>query len=397
MSIPPLDTNELQQQLLVLQEEVTELRKKNADLNERLTAYSMITSGQTSLINKFVDKVPFGVMMLNEKNIIIQANAAAGKIFAVLPAEMVGQSGENYFKSFYGDEKHLARDGTVNVQKMHCANNDKYIMRSAFISSEGSENVIVETFMDITEIKQAEQELINTNKTKDEFLGMISHELRTPLNVIKGYSSLLEDEISGVATEDAQSYIHKIQDAETLLNGIVNNLLELSDLTSGKIKADNIPIDVQMIATQLQYRLESDCKNSGNKLIIKTEEIEPFEQDLALLMKALYEILVNANKFTENGEIVLTVSLKEKEGQNWLSFEVSDTGCGMTEETVKNIFSAFHQADSSFTRSYEGLGLGLGIVEKILHIIGAEVNVKSKVDEGSCFTVLVPYEPVNAA
>lgn len=271
MSISSVETSDLHQQLLALQEEVTGLRKTNADLSERLTAYSLITTGQTSLINKLVDQVPFGVMLLDENHTITHSNEAAGKILGVAPSEMTGKSSENYFKCFDEEEKKPARNhnGEVSFQQMRCINNDKYIMHNAFVSDEGSEKVIVETFMDITDIKQAEQELIKTSRTKDEFLGMVSHELRTPLNVIKGYCSLLEEEISDVASYEVDSYINRIQTAERLLNEIVNNILELSDLTSGKIKADYIPIDVQMISTQLQYRLESKFESDGNKLTIK--------------------------------------------------------------------------------------------------------------------------------
>jgi len=186
---------------------------------------------------------------------------------------------------------------------------------------------------------------------------MISHELRTPLNVIQGYSSLLEEELTNIESDDASMYVERIHSAGDMLLQVVNNLLELSDLTAGKIKADYIPIDLQMIVTQLEYRLASVFTDNGNKLVFKYEDIEPFEQDLALLMRVLYELLVNANKFTENGEVTLFISLEKKDGVDWLCFKISDAGCGMTEDTVKQIFTAFHQADASLTRSYEGLGL----------------------------------------
>ena len=380
----------LEEQLLSLQKEVDALRIQNADLNERIKAFMLINSGQISLINKLIDKVPFGVILLNENHHITHANAAAGIIFSCPVSEMTDQHCNNFFENY--EEPVWGPDETISLQKIKNIRNDKYILHSAFVSDEGSQKIIVETFIDITKIKKAEQELLKTNKTKDEFLGMISHELRTPLNVIQGYTSLLEEELGHEKSEDVSSYIEKINTAGESLLRLVNNLLELSDLTAGKIKADHIPIELDMIITQLQYRLEKDFENSGNKLLFKNEEIKPFEQDLALLMKVLYELLINANKFTEAGEITLSVSIKNKDGMDWLSFAVSDTGCGMTDNTIMQIFNAFHQVDSSLTRSYEGLGLGLSLVEKIVHIINGYIEVESEVGKGSVFTIYVPYQ-----
>lgn len=397
MSVSNTNIEALEQQLLALQNEVEELRKKNMDLDERLRAFSLINTGQISLINKLIDKVPFGVMLLDEQLTVIHANAAAGKIFSASAYEMKGQHCNTYFKCYdqHNNCPALVSDEEISLQQITCVSSDKHVIHSAFVSDEGSEKIVVETFIDITEIKQAEQELIKISKIKDEFLGMISHELRTPLNAIQGYSSLLEEELIDMKNTDASFYIKKIHQAGEMLLKVVNNLLELSELTAGKVKIDTIPVDLKMIVTQLQYRLEKDFENKGNKLIMKYEEIRPFEQDLALLMKVLYELLVNANKFTEGGEVTLSIFIQKKDKTDWLCFKISDTGCGMIEDTVKYIFSVFHQADSSLTRSYEGLGLGLSLVEKIVNLINGYIEVESELGKGSTFVISLPYEPVN--
>ena len=379
----------LEQQILALQKEVELLRKKNTDLDERLKAYSLINLGQTSLINKLIDKVPFGVMLINEKRIITHANDAAGKIFSMPASKLTGL----YSNDFFAPSEFTPDD--ISTEKIACLNNGKYVMHSAFISDEGSEKIIVEAFIDISEIKQAEQELIRINKTKDEFLCMISHELRSPLNVIQGYSSLLAEEVKNINSTDAISYVEHINRAGDTLLHVVGNLLELSDLTAGKVKSNIIPITLEMIVTQLQYRLEKDFADKGNTLVFKYDEIKPFEQDLALLMKVLYELLINANKFTESGEVRLSISLQAKDGKDWMQFEISDTGCGMTEKIIKQIFDAFHQADSSLTRAHEGLGLGLSLVEKTVKIIGGVIDVKSEIGKGSVFIISVPYQAAN--
>lgn len=135
---------------------------------------------------------------------------------------------------------------------------------------------------------------------------------------------------------------------------IVNNLLELSDLIAGKVNIDIIPIDLDLIVTQLKYRLEKDFSANRNKLIFECEEVKVFEQDLVLLMKTLYELLLNANKFTKDGEVTLSIFVQKTSDNDSLYFKISDTGCGMTGDTMRHVFSAFHQADSTLTRSYEG-------------------------------------------
>ncbi len=395
--MPDSDTpNRSQQQLAELQHEVETLQAKNRDLEARLEAYAKINSGQTSLINKLVEKAPFGIMFIGDDHKVIHANAAAAKIFGTSADKMTSQHCERYFKCYRSDSgcPAINREKDIVLQPTECMDPEKFILHSAFTSDEGSENIVVETFVDISEIKKAEQELLKVNQTKDEFLAMISHEFRTPLNAIQGYGSLLQDEIFQLRNPDAEQYIEKILSASDLLHRIVNDILELSDLTAGKIKADNIPVDISMIVSQLQYRLEKEFVENNNTLELDIEAIPPFEQDLALLMKVLYEILANANKFTENGKVTFSAKLEQKDGADWLNFTIKDTGCGMTEETIKQIFTAFHQADSSLSRAYEGLGLGLSLVEKILHIINGYVDVTSKLGEGSTFSVYLPYDPV---
>ncbi len=387
---------DLLQQVKNLQEEVASLQSKNSDLEEQLKAYSFINTSQISLINKLMERVPFGVMMINDRQEVIHANPAAAKIFNTTTQQMERQHCNQYFQCY--DAKNscpvLSEDREFNLRSIPCANEDKHILHSAFVSDEGSERVVMETFIDVTEIKKAEEELIRINKTKDEFLGMISHELRTPLNVIQGYGSLLQEELQRYKSKDKDFYLEKIMYSGEQLHEIVNNLLELSDLTAGKIQADFIPIDLEMIISQLQYRLEKEFTEHGNTLHFDYEAIEPFEQDLALLMKALYELLNNANKFTENGTVTMSVKLEQKDGADWLNFTVEDTGCGMTAQTVEQIFEAFHQADSSLSRTYEGLGLGLSRVEKIVHIINGHIEVESELGVGSRFSVMLPYERV---
>jgi len=381
-------TADLEQNMLALQEEVELLRTSNADLNERLKAYSSINIGQTSLINKLIDKVPFGVMLINEEHLIIQANGEAESIFSMTAAELEGLNCNDLFSTHIGDKKVLDKKLITRLE------NGKYVMHSAFVSDDGSGKLFVKSFVDISEVKIAEQELIKINQAKDEFLSLISHELRTPLNVIQGYTSLLGDEISKTENKDAISYIDHINDSGEKLLHLITRLLELTDLTAGKVKVDALPVSLDIIVTQLQYRLEKPLAAEGNELIFNCEDIPPFEQDLALLLKVLYELLSNANKFTEKGVISVSISIQDRNEKKYLCFEIADTGCGMPEKIMEQIFGAFQQADSSVSRAHDGLGLGLNLVEKSVKLLQGYIEVKSKIGKGSTFTLYVPYKEI---
>ena len=400
MAISSTEMEDNKKKVASLQKEVIELRKINADLNQQLNTYSQLNSSQVLLINKLVDKVPFGIILLDEQRKIIQVNAAGANI---MDSSAEAMQGADYCKYFNCDA--MVKESSpvfdtgleTSLQQVDSSYNGKQILHSAFSNHEGSESIVIETFIDITEIKQAEEELINLAKIKDEFLGILSHELRTPLNAIQGYGSLLEEDIKDSISADSELYLEKIKEAGGMLLKVVNGLLELSDLTAGKLKADFIPIDIQMIVSQLQYRFNDEFEKKGNKFIIESENIEPFEQDLLMTMKVLYELLDNANKFTDEGDIRLSISLEKNDHADWIKFKITDSGCGMTEETMRLIFTAFHQADSSLTRSYQGLGLGLSIVEKIVQLINGHIEVESHFGVGSTFTVLLPYTKIALA
>ena len=157
MSVSKNNVTTLEQQLLTLQEEVETLRKKNTDLNERLTAYSLINTGQISLINKLIEKVPFGVMLIDQNHSIIHANAAAGKIFDTSASKMNGQHCNNYFKCYNDNNNNcpaLDSPEEISLQKITCVDSDKYVMHSAFVSDEGSEKIIVESFKSVELIQK---------------------------------------------------------------------------------------------------------------------------------------------------------------------------------------------------------------------------------------------------
>ncbi|SHN15768.1 PAS domain S-box-containing protein [Cyclobacterium lianum] len=221
---------------------------------------------------------------------------------------------------------------------------------------------------------------------KSEFLANMSHEIRTPLNGIIGFTDLL---LKTGLTEVQNQYIGIVnQSANTLLN-IINDILDFSKIEAGKLELDINKTDIFELAGQATDVVSYQAQNKGVEMLLHLEKDFPrfiFIDDIRL-KQILINLLGNAVKFTNEGEIALRIQtiamLNEKE--RIVRFEVQDTGIGISEENQQKIFDAFSQEDGSTTKKYGGTGLGLTISNKLLFMMGSELKLESKLDEGSKF------------
>ena len=231
---------------------------------------------------------------------------------------------------------------------------------------------------------------------KSEFLANMSHELRTPLNAIIGLNYLLKDSLK--QPEVAEDYVAKIDQSSKILLSIINDILDMSAIESGKLvlakKVFNIKESIYSL-TSLYYQ---QCKNKGIKYESITNNIkyEVFIGDSYRLRQIVLNLLSNAIKFTNPGG---TVSLKLSETEIndkkiFLKIEVSDTGCGMSDDMQKRLFGKFEQEDSTTVREHGGSGLGLSISKSLIELMNGEIFVSSKLGVGSKFTVEIPLEVV---
>ncbi|NHE58226.1 response regulator [Cyclobacterium plantarum] len=221
---------------------------------------------------------------------------------------------------------------------------------------------------------------------KSEFLANMSHEIRTPLNGIIGFTDLL---LKTDLTEVQNQYIDIVnQSANTLLN-IINDILDFSKIEAGKLELDINKADIFVLAGQATDVVSYQAQNKGVEMLLNLEKDLPrfiFIDDVRL-KQILINLLGNAVKFTNEGEIELkiqTISV-QNEKERLVRFEVRDTGIGISEENQKRIFEAFAQEDGSTTKKYGGTGLGLTISNKLLAMMGSELKLESKLDEGSKF------------
>ena len=237
-------------------------------------------------------------------------------------------------------------------------------------------------------------QLYESNQVKSDFLSTMSHELRTPLNSILGFSEVL----GGIEQLDAKQkrYVANIQSSGKLLLAMINDILDVAKMDSGKMNVNVTEFSIERIVSA-QCDMARPLAEKKNIALVEDvpEGLPPLQQDQNRIQQAINNLLSNAIKFTPEGGTVKVI-VKRDENDNMLVLSVSDTGIGISEEDQKKIFEKFRQgsaaiADSVMTREYTGTGLGLSIVKEICKLLQGEISVESQLAVGSVFTIRIPW------
>jgi signal transduction histidine kinase/DNA-binding response OmpR family regulator/CHASE3 domain sensor protein len=244
------------------------------------------------------------------------------------------------------------------------------------------------------ELEKRGRELAAASRHKSEFLANMSHELRTPLNAIIGIAEMLREDAEDDGQDALVEPLGRIHRAGGHLLHLINEILDLSKIEAGKLELHLEEVELAAAIREFAATAEPLAARNGNRLIVEyPQDIGSIRSDTTRLRQIVLNLLSNACKFTEQGQVRLSL----RADPDWLTISVADTGIGMTAEQIGRLFREFSQADSSTTRRYGGTGLGLAISRKLARLMGGDITIESAPGVGTTFTVRLPVQPARPA
>jgi PAS domain S-box-containing protein len=374
-----------------------------SEVKERMRAEESL-SEERKVLRALIDNVPDFMYVKDADCRFLLANlAVARQMGAKTPEELLGKSDFDFYPpelaaTFYEDEQNVIRSGQAVVNReekgVDSHGNESEIMTTQvpLRDKNGRVTGLVGIGHDITHLKKVQEEMKvareaaeAASRAKSEFLANMSHEIRTPLNGVMGMTDLaLETEL----TPEQREYLETVKMSGDSLLTVINDILDFSKIEAGKIDLEAIDFNLRndLETTLRTLALRADEKGLELMCEVAPEVPEIVRGDSNRLRQILMNLVGNAIKFTDHGEIAVKVQVESKEGLDSLChFTVADSGIGIPEDKRELIFMPFSQADSSTTRKYGGTGLGLTISTRLVQMMGGKIWVESEVGRGSQF------------
>lgn len=385
-------------------------RGVDKDITERKEAEVNLRKSEEKF-RTITEQISDIVFITDSKGIISYISPAAKNILGYEISEMIGKhftemlEEKNYNKVMYKFEhgiqgKLSAKNYELKVKRkdgslIYVEVNGSRFSVGDFIGTAG-------TIRDITERKQAEEELIRAkekaeemNRVKSSFLANMSHEVRTPLVAILGFSEVLSEIMKD---DELKNYVDMIHVGGERLLETLNLILDLSLIEAQKEKIELLPLDIIGEIKEIAALFEKSAKRKD--LSIKTVSYADciiLNLDAKMFRQIINNLINNAIKYTAKGDIKVKIDKEKKDSRNYVAIRVEDTGIGIPEDKQNLIWDEFRQVSEGFNRSFEGTGLGLSITKKFVDKLGGEIFLeKSEVNIGSVFTILFPVENVEA-
>lgn len=360
-----------------------------------------------SRLHQLLDQLPDGYLVISRDWVYTHVNAPGAALVGLTPEQMVGQQIWELFpeavnSAFYLDAQQALSEGMALSQENYYPPLGKWYLNRIIPCPEG----LAIFFTDITPYKKLENELrmINlalkskehelnaTNQNKYPFLKNITHEIYTPINAIIGFSYLIEKE---PLTKKQTEYIKKIQTSATQLTHILANILDFSKIESHQISLKIHEFNLSRMVEHVCYLLSEKMQSKDLMMKVDLNDVpQTLLGDELRIEQVLINLLNNAVKFTDQGQIQLRIHRVENQQDSLrVRFEIEDTGIGMSPDQVAHIFNPYEQADSSNTRRYGGIGLGLAISQQLVKLMDGQIGVTSYLGKGSCFWFELPLKP----
>lgn len=322
---------------------------------------------------------------------------------ALVYRQMDEETAESIQKNLYSESK-ATLDTVIAYRHPRFAEPRWVQLRSYRIAEPGNQKYII-TLTDRTEERRAAQALQdalvsaqNANNAKKDFLSRMSHEIRTPMNAIIGMATIAAASVGD--RHRVEDCLEKIGYSSKHLLMLINDVLDMSRIESNRVKLNREPFELYQFLNNLVSVVYPQASGKGLKFTEKTSgfaEHTTYMGDSLRLNQILLNLISNAIKFTpQGGSVSLEVTRLPSRGrESWIRFVVSDTGIGMDEDALTRLYTPFEQADATIAQKYGGTGLGMSITQNLVSLMGGYIDVKSKPDEGTTFTVELPFELSN--
>jgi PAS domain S-box-containing protein len=403
--------------LLLLQEDITEQKQLTEELENYRHYLEDIVHKRTDEVSYLYNKAPCGYHSLNQDGVVVEINDTELSWLSYTREEVVNQKS---FRDIIAPHDHAVfkenypkfmREGHIEALELDLMRKDGSFLpivltANAIYDKQGQFVRSLSTAFDNTESKERENRIAILNKelveqaeqaktatqAKSAFLANMSHEIRTPMNAVLGFCYLLKQKrLDG----ETLNLILKIQSAGHSLLAIINDILDLSKIEAGRLELEFSSFQLSTVIDNIAGIVGNAVGNKPLELIISppaTDKVECLIGDALRLQQILINLLSNAIKFTERGEVSLKIDvIAEQQNTMSLQFSVRDTGIGISQEMLKEIFRAFSQADTSTARQFGGTGLGLAISRQLVELMGGQLQVSSQLGQGSEFKFTIPF------
>ncbi|MGE0503526.1 MAG: ATP-binding protein [Rhizobiaceae bacterium] len=328
----------------------------------------------------------------NKTRIIIFAQIAFG-----LAAFYAAYLSENSFPSHIPIQQMVG----IGVISAFCAATYVFLMASYYSSVVDSQSELLKEIdshqLTMKMLTDAKEDAERANGAKSDFLAKMSHELRTPLNAVLGYSEILLEDAELEGRGEQISDLQKISGAGKHLLAMVNDILDISKIEAGKMELNVEAVDMDKLVNEVEATARPLAAKNTNAFVVERQaHLGVVKADATKLRQAIFNLLSNAAKFTQNGQIRLIVNREKRKAGQWITIAVADTGVGISKEQQSNLFANFAQANPSIAAKYGGTGLGLSLSQNLCRLMGGAITVESEPGKGSCFTIHMPAEAVEA-
>ena len=402
-------------------------KKKNGELYWEMASVSPVFDEQGNIINYIkvaediterkqaednfrhsIDESPLGIRIVSQAGKTIYVNKALLDIYEYSSLDEFNNTkaidrytGKSYQE--HQERKKIRQEGgdisdyEISIRRKNGAIRHIKVWRKEVIWNREKHFQVIN--QDITELKRLTTDLIlakekaeESDRLKTAFLNNMSHEIRTPLNGITGFISLLQD--SEIDDEEKQEYFDIIKKSSDRLIATVTDIINISRIEAGEVKVSKAEVSINEILDEQYKFFYHEAQSKGLELIYKptvSDNESRIVTDKYKLEGIMTNLIKNAIKFTDSGNIKFGYTIKTRGEKDIVEFYVKDTGIGIPENRIDAIFNHFEQADITDTRAFQGLGLGLAIAKSYVEMLGGKIGVKSKEGEGSTFTFTIPY------